>query len=111
MSEILDNDQVKNETDTTAITVKGRAIEEEEIEVPAGKFNTIKIEIVVADREDHKTTFTQWLAKGIGSVKMNVNIEGNQTLRIISCKIYNSYYETYFSSFCGVLQSISVPLS
>jgi len=82
MSEILDNDQVKNETDTTAITVKGRAIEEEEIEVPAGKFNTIKIEIVVADREDHKTTFTQWLAKGIGSVKMNVNIEGHGIIQL-----------------------------
>ncbi len=77
-----DGYQVKNETDTTIITMKGRVLKEEEIEVPAGKFKTVKVEFVVEDLKAHKTTFTQWLAKGIGSVKMIVKVEGHGIIQV-----------------------------
>ncbi len=74
--------QVKNESDTTIITMKGRVLKEEVIEVPAGKFNTVKVEFTVEDLGAHKTTFTQWLAKGLGSVKMIVKVEGHGIIQI-----------------------------
>ncbi len=74
--------QVKNENDTTQITITGRAIAEEEIELPAGKFKTLKIEIIVANPKGQKTTFVQWLAKGLGSVKMNVKVEGHGLIQL-----------------------------
>ncbi len=74
--------QIKDEEDTTNIIATGRAIAEEEIEVPAGKFNTLKIKIIVANSDGQKTTFTQWLAKGLGSIKMNVKIEGQGIIQL-----------------------------
>jgi len=74
--------QIRNEEDTTNITATGIAIAEEEIEVPAGKFNALKIEIIVANSDGQKTTFTQWLAKGFGSIKMNVKIEGQGIIQL-----------------------------
>lgn len=69
--------QVKTEEDTTALTITGRALSEEVLNLPAGEFKTLKVEIVVENAEGNKTIFTQWLAKGIGSVKMNVKIDGH----------------------------------
>ena len=69
--------QIKNKNDTAKITISGKAVSEEEIELPAGKFKTLKIKIIVTNPKGQKTTFLQWLAKGIGSVKMNVKVEGH----------------------------------
>lgn len=74
--------QIKNSIDTAAITITGKAIDEEEIEVPAGKFNTLKIEIVVVNPKGQQTTFTQWLAKDLGSVKMNIKVEGQGIVQL-----------------------------
>ncbi len=69
--------QVKGEDDTTAITITGKALAEEVLSLPAGKFKTLKVETVIENIEGAKTIFTQWLAKDIGSIKMNVKIEGH----------------------------------
>ena len=69
--------QIKNEDDTVAIAVTGKALAEEEIEVPAGKFKTLKVQIIVKSSTGTKTTFTQWLAKNLGGIKMNIKTEGH----------------------------------
>jgi hypothetical protein len=74
--------QIKNNEDTTSISATGRVIAEEEIEVPAGKFRTLKVEIIIANLDGQKTTFTQWLAKDLGSIKMNVKVEGQGLIQL-----------------------------
>ena len=70
------------EDDSTEVTMSGRAIEEEVLQLPAGEFKTLKVEIVSEDVYGAKTIFTQWLVPGIGSVKMNVRMEGHGLIQL-----------------------------
>jgi len=70
------------EDDSTEVTMTGHAIAEEILQLPAGEFNTLKVEIVSEDVYGAKTIFTQWLVPGIGSVKMNVRMEGHGLIQI-----------------------------
>ncbi len=70
------------EDDSTEVTIIGHAIAEEVLQLPAGEFNTLKVEIVSEDVDGAKTIFTQWLVEGIGSVKMNVRMEGHGLIQI-----------------------------
>jgi hypothetical protein len=47
--------QIKN-GDTTSISINGVVLNEDIVEVPAGKFNTIKIKILFEEVEGEKTT-------------------------------------------------------
>ena len=73
--------QLKGE-DSTEITMTGNALAEEILQLPAGEFNTLKVELVVEDLEGAKTIFTQWLVEGIGSVNMNVKMEGHGIIQL-----------------------------
>jgi hypothetical protein len=73
--------QIK-EDDSTEVTMTGHAIKEEVLTLPAGKFNTLKVEIISEDIDGAKTIFTQWLVPNIGSVKMNVRMEGHGLIQI-----------------------------
>ena len=73
--------QIK-EDDSTEVTMSGHAIKEEVLQLPAGEFNTLKVEIVSENIEGGKTFFTQWLVPGIGSVKMNVRMEGHGLIQL-----------------------------
>lgn len=70
------------EDDSTEVTMSGRAIKEEMLQLPAGEFETLKVEIVSEDVYGAKTIFTQWLVPGIGSVKMNVRMEGHGLIQL-----------------------------
>ena len=67
--------QMKN-GDTTEVSIIGEAIGEEKVELPAGKFNTLKIKVLFEEKDGEKTTLYQWFAPGVGSVKTKVIIEG-----------------------------------
>ncbi|MCF6269229.1 MAG: hypothetical protein L3J41_05945 [Melioribacteraceae bacterium] len=73
--------QIKN-GDTTSISLTGNAIAEETIELQAGKFKTLKIKLFFEEIDGEKTTLYQWLAPGLGIVKMKAIIEGSGIVQI-----------------------------
>jgi hypothetical protein len=52
-------------------------VSSEEVEVPAGKFKTVSVQ-VVADAAGMKITTTYWFAAGVGIVKQTAEIAGQQ---------------------------------
>ncbi len=67
--------QVKN-GDTTKISILGEAITNETIELPAGKFETLKIRLFFQEKDGEETELYQWLDREIGSVKTKAIING-----------------------------------
>jgi len=72
--------QIKNGKDSVAVTMSGRVIANERIEVPAGKFETLKVEIIITDNDVMKTVLTQWLVKDVGAVKTQIETKGKGIL-------------------------------
>jgi hypothetical protein len=58
-------------------TYDGEVQAEETIEVPAGKFKTVKVQVNLVEN-GQKVTVTYWFAKDIGFVKEDVTVGGNQ---------------------------------
>ena len=64
----------------TGSSLEGEISEAEyDIEVPAGKFSCLKLESHYACADGIQQYFTQWLAPGVGVVKMDCKIEGSRT--------------------------------
>ena len=73
--------QIKN-GDTTLVYLKGKILDEEIVEVPAGKFNTIKIKMDFKEKGGEHTTIFKWLSVDVGNVKSKIIIEGSGILQI-----------------------------
>ncbi len=73
--------QVKN-GDTTSISIKGKVLKKEIVEVPAGKFNAIKIRIYFEEVDGERATIYKWLVPNVGVVKTKAMIEGSGVLQI-----------------------------
>ncbi len=69
---------VNDETHT--VRIKGKASKIETITLPAGKFETLKVETTLETSNGTKNVLTEWYAKNIGMVKMLVSIEGGGML-------------------------------
>jgi len=63
-----------SDNDSSLITISGKVIGKEEIRVPAGKFECLKIETVIGGTDETKDIVTEWLAKDIGLVKIEAEI-------------------------------------
>jgi len=66
--------------ETHTVNLKGKAAKIETITLPAGKFETLKVETVLETSEGTKNVLTEWYAKDLGMVKMLVSIEGGGML-------------------------------
>lgn len=69
---------VNDETHT--VNIKGKASKIEMITLPAGKFETLKVETTLETSNGTKNVLTEWYAKDLGMVKMLVSIEGGGML-------------------------------
>jgi len=72
------NEFVNDETHT--VSLKGIASNFETVITPAGKFETLKIETTIETSNGSKNIMTEWYAKDLGMVKMNISIEGGGML-------------------------------
>lgn len=66
--------------ETHTVNLKGKASKIETITLPAGKFETLKVETTLETSEGTKNILTEWYAKDLGMVKMLVSIEGGGML-------------------------------
>lgn len=64
-------DEVEN---TVSLSAKVEKLET--IKVPAGTFETIKLQTIITSSADTKSIITEWYAKNIGLIKMSAVIEG-----------------------------------
>jgi hypothetical protein len=69
---------VNDETHT--VNIKGKATKFETIALPAGTFETLKVETTLQTSNGTKNVLTEWYAKDYGMVKMLVSIEGGGML-------------------------------
>ncbi|MCU0342879.1 MAG: DUF3108 domain-containing protein [Ignavibacterium sp.] len=69
---------VNDETHT--VNIRGKASKTETITLPAGKFETLKVETTLETSNGTKNVLTEWYAKDLGMVKMLVSIEGGGML-------------------------------
>ncbi len=66
--------------ETHTVNLKGRASKVETITLPEGEFETLKVETTLETSEGTKNILTEWYAKDLGMVKMQVSIEGGGML-------------------------------
>ncbi|MFA8342461.1 MAG: hypothetical protein ACEPO8_05760 [Rhodothermaceae bacterium] len=63
-----------SEDDSTLITISGKVVGTEEITVPAGEFNCLKIETEIGGEDESKDVVTEWLAEDVGLVKIEAQV-------------------------------------
>ena len=66
--------------ETHTVKLIGKAAKIETITTLAGKFETLKVESILETSEGSKNILTEWYAKNLGMVKMQVIIEGGGML-------------------------------
>lgn len=69
---------VNDETHT--VNIKAKASKFEKITLPAGSFETLRVETTLETSNGTKNVLTEWYAKDLGMVKMLVSIEGGGML-------------------------------
>lgn len=70
--------------DTNRVKVSGKALENEFVETKAGRFEAIKIETLVEGVSTSKRNrVTEWYAKGVGLVKIKIEIDGGGVMGIL----------------------------
>lgn len=80
--------------DTVQLDISGRVVGEDFIEVPAGKYNALQIELIVDLETGERSTVNQWFVKGLGTVKLHALVEDPGILGL-AMKIFG-YDEIYF---------------
>ena len=68
------NDEIRS------VSVKGKASNFEKINTPAGSFDALKVETTLETSSGSKNVLTEWYAKDLGMIKMNISIEGGGIL-------------------------------
>jgi hypothetical protein len=66
--------------ETHTVSVKGKATKYETITTPAGKFESLKVESTLETSQGTKNLLTEWYAKDLGMVKMQISIKGGGML-------------------------------
>lgn len=69
---------VNDETHT--VNIKAKVSKFEKITLPAGSFETLRVETTLETSNGTKNVLTEWYAKDLGMVKMLVSIEGGGML-------------------------------
>jgi hypothetical protein len=72
------NEFINDETHT--VNLKAKAAKYETITTPAGKFETLKVETTLETSQGTKNNLTEWYAKDLGMVKMQIAIKGGGML-------------------------------
>lgn len=80
--------------DTVSLKISGRVIGEELLELPAGEFETVRIELIVELEDGEKSTVNQWFADGLGTVKLHALIDDPGIVGL-AMKIFG-FDEVYF---------------
>ena len=80
--------------DTVQLDIAGRVIGEEIVELPAGKYEALRIELIVNLEGGERSTVNQWFVKGLGTVKLHALVEDPGILGL-AMKIFG-YDEIYF---------------
>jgi hypothetical protein len=81
--------------DTVKLDIQGKVIGEETIELPAGKYEALRIELIVDLEGGERSTVNQWFVKGLGTVKLHALVEDPGILGL-AMKIFG-YDEIYFN--------------
>lgn len=81
--------------DTVQLDITGKVIGEEIIELPAGEFETLHIELIVDLEGGERSTVNQWFAEGLGTVKLHALIEDPGIVGL-AMKIFG-FDEVYFN--------------
>jgi hypothetical protein len=63
--------------DTTKLTISGKALGEEQIELAGQKFSCLRIELQVSSENGSRNTVNEWFAPGLGLVKSHAKLEGS----------------------------------
>jgi hypothetical protein len=72
------NEFINDETHT--VNLKAKAAKFETITTPAGKFEALKVETTLETSQGTKNNLTEWYAKDLGMVKMQIAIKGGGML-------------------------------
>jgi hypothetical protein len=80
--------------DTVSLDISGKVIGEEVLELPAGQFETLHIELIVELQDGERSTVNQWFADGLGTVKLHALIEDPGIVGL-AMKIFG-FDEVYF---------------
>lgn len=80
--------------DTVQLDIAGRVVGEEIVELPAGKYEALRIELIVNLEGGERSTVNQWFVKGLGTVKLHALVEDPGILGL-ALKIFG-YDEIYF---------------
>lgn len=64
------------ENETNTITLTANVVGSERIKVPAGTFETMRVETIIKSSSSSNNIVNEWYAKNIGLVKMTANLEG-----------------------------------
>lgn len=62
--------------DSSKVLLTGKVLAQENIQTPAGNFNTLKLITTVESESGSKNIVTEWLAEDIGLVKAKIEIKG-----------------------------------
>ncbi len=64
------------EEETNTIYLNANVIGKEQIKVPAGTFEAMRVETKITSTSGSKSIVNEWYAKNVGLVKMTANLEG-----------------------------------
>lgn len=64
------------ENETNTINLTANVVGSEKIKVPAGTFETMRVETIIKSTSGSKNIVNEWYAKNVGLVKMTANLEG-----------------------------------
>lgn len=82
------------DNDTGTVNVSGKIIGMDTVLTPAGKFNAIKVKSLIVSSAGSKNEITEWFAKDIGMVKMQISIQGGGVMGILRDLL--GYHKIYF---------------
>ncbi len=88
-----EGDEYKDD-DSSAVSISGQFIGTERITTHAGVFECINIELHVNSKKGSKSIVNEWLAPGIGLVKLEAEIDGNGIVGLLQSVL--GYDEIYF---------------
>lgn len=69
--------------DSTEITVKGKVLNKEKISVPAGNFESIKLETIIENNSNSKNIITEWFSEGVELIKAKIIISGGGMMGLV----------------------------